>query len=399
MNDALWGLVLLMLVPAAAAALLRRARCPGWPVVGGVLAGIVLGPTILGRVLPDRYAQVFSGGTRQHQTLRELAGRQGADLVAAEQAGYDTEQMARLQERHAREHDEAENAWRAAQWLHQRPLRIFAFVLVALMLLGAGPVGVGRSPNGQSLVGPLSVGAWSAALPGGLAFFAMRWWWHQGVGESALVAAAVAIGPWVLTAIDRDAADQAEVGGARMVQTAGRIATGLALVAAGWGLWSAQGRTGLTMGAPLLAAPLGSILYRMDARWAGRALDNLLIPAVAASLAVKVDLYEDFAVWPIAVFLLLSGDGRWLGAFTGAMILGGRSGLRTMRLVLGSMAAAPTQLAVTVIAAHTSLIPPRFVLALLLGAVLIEVTTPGRRSMARRLIQTEEELEKAEGLR
>ena len=64
-----------------------------------------------------------------------------------------------------------------------------------------------------------------------------------------------------------------------------------------------------------------------------------------------------------------------------------------MRLVLGSMAAGPTQLAITAIAVHTWSIPDGFAMALLLGAVVIEVTTPARRKMARQLIQTEEEIE------
>ena len=75
------------------------------------------------------------------------------------------------------------------------------------------------------------------------------------------------------------------------------------------------------------------------------------------------------------------------------MILGGRKNLRTMRLVLGSMACGPTQLAIAAIAVHTSTVDQNIPLALLLGAVIIEVTTPARRAMSRRLAQTEAELE------
>jgi hypothetical protein len=117
------------------------------------------------------------------------------------------------------------------------------------------------------------------------------------------------------------------------------------------------------------------------------------VPAAAAGVAVKVDLLSDFAFWPVLVITLLSGDGRWLGAFVGARILGGRRGLRTMRLVLGSMAAGPTQLAVTAVAVHTWLLAPHFGLALLLGAVLLELMAPARHGMANRLIKTEEEID------
>ena len=118
----------------------------------------------------------------------------------------------------------------------------------------------------------------------------------------------------------------------------------------------------------------------------------VLVPVLVGCVAVKIDLFAHFAVWPIVVILLLSGDGRWFGAYLGAMVLGGRSSLRTMRLVLGSMACGPTQLAITALAIHTWSIPGEYAMALLLGAVLIETTVSARRSMARQLIQTEEEI-------
>ncbi len=63
-----------------------------------------------------------------------------------------------------------------------------------------------------------------------------------------------------------------------------------------------------------------------------------------------------------------------------------------MRLVLGSMAAGPTQLAFATVAAHTLSVRADFILALVLGAVLIEVTAPTRRSMARKLAQLEDQV-------
>ena len=235
-------------------------------------------------------------------------------------------------------------------------------------------------------------------MSGGLAFFAMRWLWDEGVAESALIASAVAMGPWVLTAMDHDAANQAELGGAAMVQRAGRFATLLALVTAGWALWATRSWGGLAIAAPLLAAPaswsFAPIMKNVPVNsFLAAFVRSIIVPALAASVAIKVDLYQDFVVWPSVVFMVLSGDGRWLGAFTGAMVLGQRRALRTMRLVLGSMAAGPTQLAVTAIAVHSATNSSKFTMALLLGAVLIEVTAPARRSMARRLIQTEQEIE------
>ncbi len=119
--------------------------------------------------------------------------------------------------------------------------------------------------------------------------------------------------------------------------------------------------------------------------WVRGVLQVAVVPAVTAAVAVRLDLLDDFAFWPVLVIVLLSGDGRWLGAFAGTQMLGGRRGLRTMRLIMGSMAAGPTQLALTAVAVTTWSIKPGLALSLLLGAILIEVTAPLRRSMAARL--------------
>lgn len=391
-------LAMLVLVPAGWAALLRWARCPGWAVVGGLIGGLMLGPTIFGRVMPHQYEAMVPGGVRERLALQHLTGRHGADLIAAEIANLDDQQTAQLKQQQARELKEAQGIWQNATWAHQRPLRLLTSAIVLLTLLGAGVIALQDRPSRPGIVGPLSVGAWSAAVSGGLAFFAMRWLWDEGVAESAVIASAVAMGPWVLTAMDHDAANQAELGGAAMVQRAGRFATLLAVVTASWALWAMRGWGGLAIAAPLLAAPaswsIAPVMKKVPVTSLLAAfVRSIIVPALAASVAIKVDLYQDFAVWPIVIFMVLSGDGRWLGAFTGAMVLGQRRALRTMRLVLGSMAAGPTQLAVTAIAVHSAAISSKFTMALLLSAVLIEVTAPARRSMARRLIQTEQEIE------
>ena len=397
------AIILLVAVPVVAAALLRWARCPGWAVLGGAVAGIVLGPSIFGRALPGQFATLYVGGVEQQVELEHFVRRQQADAVAAEHAGAGPEQLAELADEQKQARDDLDTAWNEAKWADQRPLRAFTVAVVVLTLLGAGSLGGRNDGQPRSLVASMSVGAWSAGLPGGLAFAAMYWAWHRPLPEAALVAAAVAIGPWVLTSIDRDAADQAELGGARMLQRAGLIATVLAIAAVGWGLWLHQGTAGLLLATPLLAAPLAHHFFPQKGSGVvfdgfGTVLrgwvERVLVPVLAGCVAIKIDLFAHFAVWPIVVLLLLSGDGRWLGAYLGAMVLGGRRSLRTMRLVLGTMACGPTQLAITALAIHTWSIPGEYAMALLLGAVLIETTVGARRSMARRLIQTEEEIQR-----
>lgn len=379
---------LMLLVPAGAAALLRWARCPGWSVVGGVIGGLVLGPTILGRTAPQLYEDLFVGGVEQRRhldVLRLYSLEQPRVEALGGEAGSTmrTDPIA-----------QASDAWETAKWNHQRPLRGLAVAVVAATLLGAGLMRARGRQAPQPMVSPLTIGVWSAAFPGGLAFFAAGWLWSEHLAEAALVAAAVAIGPWVLTPFDREAADQAEIGGARMMELAGRLATAVGVTVTLWALWALKGPAALVWGGAVAAAPLSWVVRPLASRWAAPLLEHVLLPALAAAVAVKIDLFRDFALWPIVILVLLSGDGRWLGAFLGATVLGGRGSLRTMRLVMGAMAAGPHQLAVTAIAVHTWAIPGSLGLGLLLGAVFIETTAGLRRSMARRLAETEEEVDK-----
>ena len=396
------AIILLVAVPVVAAALLRWARCPGWAVLGGAVAGIVLGPSIFGRALPAQFVTLYVGGVEQQAELEHFVRRQQADAIAAEHAGAGPERLAELADVQKQARDDLDTAWNEAKWADQRPLRAFTVAVVVLTLLGAGSLSGRNDGQPRSLVASMSVGAWSAGLPGGLAFAAMYWPWHRPLSEAVLVGAAVAIGPWVLTSIDREAADQAELGGAHMLQTAGLMATVLAVAAVACGLWLPKGIPGLLLATPLLAAPLAhhffpqkgsGVVFGGFRAMGGAWLEPVLVPVLAGCVAIKIDLFAHFAVWPIVVLLLLSGDGRWLGAYLGAMVLGGRRSLRTMRLVLGTMACGPTQLAITALAIHTWSLPGEYAMALLLGAVLIETTVGARRSMARRLIQTEEEIE------
>jgi hypothetical protein len=124
-----------------------------------------------------------------------------------------------------------------------------------------------------------------------------------------------------------------------------------------------------------------------------RVMIESVTTTLATLVAIKIDFFTNVAIWPLIVLALLADDGRWLGAFLGAMLPGGRPALRSMRLVMPAMAAGPTQTALAALALWGGLIADRFALPLLAGAILIEVTAPARRSMASRLIETEEQVD------
>jgi hypothetical protein len=396
---------MLLIVPAACAAILRAVNAPGSAILGGLVAGVLLGPTIFGRILPVQFETLLVGGVTERQHLEELRRRQAADIIAAEHARFDAEGMRRMAVEHRAARAPLEERLELARWRHQRPLRGLTMVIIIAAMLGAGTPRAAVDRDGGAVNWPsaIHIAAWSAALPGGIAFVAARAWFGWGAAEAALFAAALVVGPWALTITDRDAAASAEFGGERLIEAAGRIASVVAIALAAWAMWSVQGATGLMWAAVMLALPAGWLLSRRLPTCAERSdaakphagvVQGVMVPALAATLAIKIELFHHFALWPIAIALLLSGDGRWLGAFLGAALPGGRRMLRAMRLVLGSSACAPTQTAIAALAVHTGTVSPSVAYALMLGAVLTETTVPLRRRFAARLAEAEAELDR-----
>jgi hypothetical protein len=246
--------------------------------------------------------------------------------------------------------------------------------------------------------------------------FAVAWrLWPHDLATALLAGAAMSIGPWALGEIDREAADQAEFGGAHMIQRAGRVASAAGLAAVAGALLAAGSSAAAAWAAPLAALPIAGLLPHLKSPALMRVIDAALLPVACALIMVRIDVIEHLNVWMIVVFMVLAGDGRWIGALLGALIMGGRSGLRTMRLVTGAMSCGPTMLAVTAVGVYSGLLPGAGVglapgagagpspgagaggesiaLALVLSAALIEVTTPARRAVVRRLVETEREIE------
>ncbi|HRQ74784.1 MAG TPA: hypothetical protein PK098_02580 [Phycisphaerales bacterium] len=376
------------------AAILRLAGCSGWPVIGGIVAGIVLGPTIMGRIpaLADIHESLFVGGMEQRQLLDETTRQQVAAMLASEHAGTNLDDQRDAAEQHLIERQRLEAALLDARRRDQFPMRVLCAIAVVFVLLGAG--GSQRaSQSGAGWIAPLSIGTWSAALPGAAAYFCCRAWFGFDETASLLASAAVMIGPWRLRTADRNEADRAEIGGARTVEAAGRFASVIAIATVSWAVWRNAGVEGFLIASPLMALLPGWILPFMLSRMLRTAAVWLFIPMLAALTTVKIELLIHFSLWPILAFAILSGDGRWFGAVVGAMLPGGRRLLRTMRLVLGSMACGPTQLTVAAIALHHGLIQAELAYGLLCGAALIEVTAPLRRRAATEIIELEDEID------
>jgi hypothetical protein len=374
------------------------AGAAGARMLGGVMAGLLLGPTIFGAVAPQQFRQMTTGGMQAWEVRQKLLRRHDADLLALQHGRADPGQIEQTLQRHAKELSEVDSAVSAAKAQHQRPLMFVVIGLAALTALASGALTVPHGDQRQRWASPISIGAWSAALPGACAFVAARFWWDWSIAQAGFLASAVAIGPLTLTSVDRDAAEQAEFGGAKMIQTAGRIATVLAFSAAMASALMLSSRVAWIVAALIGATALGWVIRSraISHNQSRRVLalhDWILIPCLAACTAARIDLHGAFAFWPIIILALLSGDGRWFGGLIGALLPGGRSGLRTMRLVMGSLAAGPAQLMIAAVFAQLEVLPSSGILALLVGALVIEMSVNVRRAFAQRIAEFETEIE------
>jgi hypothetical protein len=371
--------------------LLRRSRVPGAGLLAGVIAGFLLGPSLLGKLAPDWFERTIIGGREERQTLEELRTERQTRALALREAGIASRESSNGEQSEIAI-AAAEETWSNAQWRDQQALRLTTLVACGLLFLLAGatrPAVPGPRSHPYQL---LSVGVWSAILPGALFLIILRWLDIE-LAPALAAAAAIECGALVFAHGDLAAADEAEVGGARLVVNASRIAFLLALAALCVASILYDTSTIPLIIAPASAAILGWILPRVEQRPVIACRDFVLLPIAAALLAVRIEFFEHLSLWMIVAAMVLSGDGRWFGAFLGAMLSGARRSLRTMRLVLGVMSAGGVQVALAAIALSAGVVPEEAAYALLAGTLLMEITTNARRTMARQIEEAEIEVD------
>jgi hypothetical protein len=398
-------MAVLIVFAAGTAAVLHRAGMnhTGARSIGGLLAGFLLGPSILGSFNPQQYRTYVLGGADEHRALAQLVRKHGADLAVAEHARIDNKQFTKLRHEQIQELSAAQQTLTKAEFNHQGPIRIIIGGLVAAVLLCSGLFSLARTQGISHWPASISIGLWSGIVPAALGFMAAYWWWDCTIAIAAAFAAAFAVGPWILSPAEASIADEVEVGGAAMILNGGRIAScqGIVLaIGASALVLSAEMWTACTV---LLALPFGWLILLANNRTAKVSgiyshqivwiFDRWALPALAALITVRVDVLRQFSIWPFVLAMVLSSDGRWLGAVLGAMLPGGRSLLRTMRLAIPSMAAGPNQLAIAGFASMCGLVSDSLVLAMIGGAAFVDLTANTRRRLALRIGQTEEELE------
>lgn len=402
------------LVAVGVAGLMHRAGLPGAPLVAGLLVGVLAGPDVLGRAAPETFERSFRGGGEARERLERLErietlGRAAAGEVEVEIEVFEipSEDLSDTKAALRSEIERTEST--------RRRVPVAAVLACAVLLLATSiRDGLGAWRRcGARRSEALLLGAWVAVLPAGLGMALL----HSTVVDAAaatsvddwamllLIASAFAIGPWRLGGADADRASASEPGGADLVRASGLVATAMAFSAAAASAWLSESMLpALVLGSAVVlgailgvvgngslrpAAAPGAVETSADpstSRW--RSPSWLVAPMVAIAM-LDIAPLRDFAWWPVLVAVILTADGRYLGAVIAGVMPGTRRGLRAMRLLMPLTVVGPTQTAVASVVSISGGMSPEFALALFIGAAIPEVTAPLRASTDRHLREAE----------
>jgi hypothetical protein len=378
----LLGTILVAMGGVVAAAVVRRLTGWNFAVAGGVAAGLLLGPAVLGRMAPEWFERWMVGAIEARAELSRVDREHEAYLFAAgrvglEPAGVEAEREAFEQKRRT-----AEAAWRAARYGDEAAGRAVVLALAAIVLLG-GRAASKAGPAPTRMVDALSIGLWSGGVP---AMAAMCVLWVRGGGistpEGLLVIAAAAVGAWRPARGDVEAAEAVEPSSTRLMERSAAIARVAASGLLAWTCWRSPvgGVDQWLLGACVVAPWLGLVAAARD-RFG--LVSGVAIPALAALASSRIEWLTELSLWPLVLLGLFAGDYRWVGAWIGAVLPGGRRASAAMAMVVGSMAAGPTQMAVAAIGLVLGVMTPALGGALLCGAVMMELSEPARRHLLR----------------
>ena len=393
-----------VLVAASATAwLLRRAGLASNGIVAGLLVGVMLGPTVLGRIAPDWWENTVIGATEARSVLDHALSERQAYTMAAEAAGLTPEAESEgLVDRDLR--IEEAMLLVAEQTLgHARPWSIFTMIFaVAALWLGWSSVRPVRPRDAipSQAMNTFALSCWVVLLPGFLTVLLLRiLGWSPMEPTTLLVAIAVSVSAWPPGG--RDARELRRLGVRGLASSTALIATVLLIAPAlaarvlGSPAWSVIALPLLVFGANGLPVP-ESILGRHRAR---RILVGIVLPTLAALCVLRSEVIIQTPWLATIGLIIIAGDGRAIAWMIGLKFSGlpsmpetdsdeavaadspPRTGVAWRTALLTTGAAGP-QLAFTAAAAALGGLDPGMTFALAFGAAGIDLFGPSRRKLA-----------------
>ncbi len=391
-NAAAAWIALPVVISGVLAVFLRWARVPGGrhgaACIAGLVAGLLLGPSIFGRAFPGAHQRLFVGGVTERESLERLLARQRADLTAMRAADITLVAIEEALQHHAIERAPLDAKLETARAEFAQPQRWLATGAVALAAFGAA---IGALPltrraivrvqdelvieRGKPMLAGI-IGALIVAIPPvlivagipalGSAVGGTRPAWAGALGIGVIFSIAV------LPAAQRPAAWLASASAAAAACVAGAAAGGSILI------------TAVVLGAAWvgLMLPIGlpSQPRRSARRLASIALWAVIVPMLVCFGAMRADVHELAASWRFwalaSLALLFASDGRWFAAWLGWRLVGTpRSAGRWTRAAASlPPGAGASMIGAALALEHAGAVSEYVLLPAAIGAVAIEVT-------------------------
>ncbi|MBL9120701.1 MAG: hypothetical protein JNL80_12400 [Phycisphaerae bacterium] len=380
-TELLLGLLAVAGIAVISAECLRRIGLSGAPMAAGVLVGILLGPGVAGRIIPDRWTSTFEGPPTLLAAATAASRERDALLFALGDPsviGADSSEALATLERAARE---ADAAWSLARERHRNAGGFVLLGLAAIVLLASGGATSVRAPVRRHQRTEAFVHAlwWCAAGVGGAALLL----WVRGdallTTGSCLIGAAACCGPWCIGREDRLLAEGVVPEGGPLLEQSGRIANILALTLAAAALLLREELP--HRAACLIVLCLLPIGWLVRMRLASVA-ERVALPALVAILCLSVEPFRDIGfLLPLAMYVVLE-DARWIGGWIG-LRLSERAGLTdAARITFASLTVEPLIVVFVAVGTVTGSLSPELAGSALLGATGIAILSKARRQVA-----------------
>lgn len=280
-------------------------------ILAGLLAGILCGPTVAGRIAPESWSDLVLGATEARRELRAANSEYRAWELAAGSSELDPTML--VEGANERQMALADLEERVAQETvaHARPWSIClvggATLLILLSRIGAG--GHAARP------GPAGLAAWCGVLPGLATIVTMRMLGEDPFSAPVLLTAAcVSCGSWSISHRSRALLHRF---GASTIAVRGN--RGAIIVGCGWAL--AAGLAGTPAWSVILVALVPFLLPngipRHIRRRASKTVEHLVIPALAALAVLRIEVLLEASVLLVVILTIVAGDGRALGWLIG----------------------------------------------------------------------------------
>ncbi|MEO0482915.1 MAG: hypothetical protein AAF138_04775 [Planctomycetota bacterium] len=309
--------------------LFRRIRVPGGrpaaAVAGGLVAGVLLGPGVLGPLSPPLYERVVIGAHAEREAVGALMDRQAEARAALARSGVSDIAVDELENRHAEAIALAEGTLADAEQMRARAaaalsLGGFAFAVLGAGLLGRRPLPGGRDEDDPGAIVGL-VGGVMGGLVAGLATAAIA---HRllgmdlqpAIGLGGAIGTGGLLAPIATRWIPRCGRSRLAAGLTLGMVVVGFAGVGWGAGLDGWGWWAPIGLAwfaGLLIPAALGAGGAPRSAVRAVRGW------SLWIaaPWVIAEVAVRVEPTMIFHTGWVFLVLLIPlvgcGDGHGAG--------------------------------------------------------------------------------------